>query len=64
MNGLTDSGTLRELERMRLTWHAKGLANAMAIAAAVRWELPMGRPHKSSELPDSSEDNASVKETS
>lgn len=43
MDGPTDSRTLRELERMRLTWHAKDLANAMVMAEEVGWELPVGR---------------------
>ncbi|MPZ82107.1 MAG: NAD-binding protein [Actinophytocola sp.] len=43
MDGPTDSRTLRELERMRLTWHAKDLANAMSMAEAVDWALPIGR---------------------
>lgn len=43
MDGPTDSRTLRELERMRLTWHAKDLANAVVMADEVGWELPVGR---------------------
>lgn len=43
MDGPTDSRTLRELERMRLTWHAKDLANAMVMADEVSWDLPIGR---------------------
>ena len=43
MDGPTDSRTLRELEQMRLTWHAKDLANAVIMADAVAWELPVGR---------------------
>lgn len=43
MDGPTDSRTLRELEQMRLTWHAKDLANAMTMAEAVDWTLPIGR---------------------
>jgi 3-hydroxyisobutyrate dehydrogenase-like beta-hydroxyacid dehydrogenase len=39
--GPTDSRTLRELEQMRLTWHAKDLANARAMAAAVGRSLPL-----------------------
>jgi 3-hydroxyisobutyrate dehydrogenase-like beta-hydroxyacid dehydrogenase len=41
MDGPTDSRTLRELERMRLTWHAKDLANAAAMAARVGLALPV-----------------------
>lgn len=40
-HGPTDSRTLRELERMRLTWHVKDLANAAAMADAVGVALPM-----------------------
>jgi len=41
MDGPTDSRTLRELEQMRFTWHAKDLANAEAMAAVVDLPLPM-----------------------
>lgn len=41
MDGPTDSRTLRELEQMRLTWHAKDLANAAAIARDVELDIPM-----------------------
>jgi 3-hydroxyisobutyrate dehydrogenase-like beta-hydroxyacid dehydrogenase len=41
MDGPTDSRTLRELEQMRFTWHAKDLANAEAMAAAVGLALPV-----------------------
>jgi 3-hydroxyisobutyrate dehydrogenase-like beta-hydroxyacid dehydrogenase len=41
MDGPTDSRTLRELEQMRFTWHAKDLANAEAMAAAVELPLPV-----------------------
>lgn len=41
MDGPTDSRTLRELEQMRFTWHAKDLANARAMAAAVGLALPV-----------------------
>ena len=41
MSGPTDSRTLRELEQMRFTWHAKDLANAFAMAAVVDVELPV-----------------------
>lgn len=41
MDGPTDSRTLRELEQMRFTWHAKDLANATAMAAAVGLSLPV-----------------------
>ena len=39
--GPTDSRTLRELEQMRFTWHAKDLANAATMAAAVGLPLPV-----------------------
>lgn len=39
--GPTDSRTLRELEQMRFTWHAKDLANAATMAAAVDLPLPV-----------------------
>jgi 3-hydroxyisobutyrate dehydrogenase-like beta-hydroxyacid dehydrogenase len=41
MSGPTDSRTLREMEQMRFTWHAKDLANAAAMAAAVDLPLPV-----------------------
>lgn len=41
MDGPTDSRTLRELEQMRFTWHAKDLANAAAMAQAVQLPLPV-----------------------
>jgi len=41
MDGPTDSRTLRELEEMRLTWHAKDLANAAVLAAEVSMALPV-----------------------
>jgi 3-hydroxyisobutyrate dehydrogenase-like beta-hydroxyacid dehydrogenase len=41
MDGPTDSRTLRELEQMRLTWHAKDLANAAAMAHRVHLDLPV-----------------------
>ena len=41
MDGPTDSRTLREMEQMRFTWHAKDLANAAAMAAAVQLPLPV-----------------------
>jgi 3-hydroxyisobutyrate dehydrogenase-like beta-hydroxyacid dehydrogenase len=41
MDGPTASRTLRELEQMRFTWHAKDLANAEAMAAAVGLPLPV-----------------------
>jgi 3-hydroxyisobutyrate dehydrogenase-like beta-hydroxyacid dehydrogenase len=40
-DGPTDSRTLRELQHMRLTWHAKDLATAAALAAEVGWPTPM-----------------------
>ena len=43
MDGPTDSRTLRELEQMRFTWHAKDLANAEAMAAAVDLPLPVAQ---------------------
>ncbi|MGH3387303.1 MAG: NAD-binding protein [Actinomadura sp.] len=39
MDGPTDSRTLRELERMRLTWWAKDIDNAQRMAAEVDVEL-------------------------
>ena len=41
MDGPTDSRTLREMERMRFTWHAKDLANAEAMARTVDLDLPV-----------------------
>jgi 3-hydroxyisobutyrate dehydrogenase-like beta-hydroxyacid dehydrogenase len=41
MDGPTDSRTLRELEHMRLTWHAKDLANTAALADAVDLDIPV-----------------------
>ena len=41
MDGPTDSRTLRELEQMRLTWHAKDLANAAVLAEEVGMDLPV-----------------------
>ena len=41
MDGPTDSRTLREMEQMRFTWHAKDLANAEAMAARVDLPLPI-----------------------
>ncbi|RCG30475.1 NAD(P)-dependent oxidoreductase [Sphaerisporangium album] len=41
MDGPTDSRTLRELEQMRLTWHAKDLANTATLAAEVGFEIPV-----------------------
>lgn len=41
MDGPTDSRTLRELEHMRFTWHAKDLANAEAMACGVGLDLPV-----------------------
>ena len=40
-DGPTDSRTLRELEQMRLTWHAKDLANAADLAARVGMDIPV-----------------------
>ncbi|WP_238014949.1 NAD(P)-dependent oxidoreductase [Dactylosporangium sp. AC04546] len=41
MDGPVDSRTLRELEHMRLTWHAKDLANAAVLAEQVDLALPV-----------------------
>jgi 3-hydroxyisobutyrate dehydrogenase-like beta-hydroxyacid dehydrogenase len=41
MDSGTDSRTLREMEQMRFTWHAKDLANAEAMAARVDLPLPV-----------------------
>jgi 3-hydroxyisobutyrate dehydrogenase-like beta-hydroxyacid dehydrogenase len=41
MDGPTDSRTLRELEQMRLTWHAKDLANTAALARQVGLDIPV-----------------------
>jgi 3-hydroxyisobutyrate dehydrogenase-like beta-hydroxyacid dehydrogenase len=43
MDGPTDSRTLRELEQMRLTWHAKDLANTAALAQDVGLDIPMAQ---------------------
>jgi 3-hydroxyisobutyrate dehydrogenase-like beta-hydroxyacid dehydrogenase len=43
IDGPTDGRTLRELEQFRLTWWAKDLANAFAMAAEVGSELPVSR---------------------
>lgn len=40
-DGPTDSRTLRELEQMRLTWHAKDLANTADLAARVAMDIPV-----------------------
>ncbi|MPZ82506.1 MAG: NAD-binding protein [Actinophytocola sp.] len=40
MDGPTDSRTLRELQHMRLTWHAKDLANTAALATEVGLDIP------------------------
>ncbi|NEK85958.1 NAD(P)-dependent oxidoreductase [Blastococcus saxobsidens] len=40
-DGPTDSRTLRELEQMRLTWHAKDLANTADLAERVGLDIPM-----------------------
>lgn len=39
--GPTDSRTLREIEDMRFTWHAKDLANAFTMAEPVDMPLPV-----------------------
>ncbi|MDT5027502.1 MAG: 2-hydroxy-3-oxopropionate reductase [Micromonosporaceae bacterium] len=41
MDGPTDSRTLRELDQMRLTWHAKDLANTTALAHDVHLDIPV-----------------------
>jgi 3-hydroxyisobutyrate dehydrogenase-like beta-hydroxyacid dehydrogenase len=41
MDGPTDSRTLRELHQMRLTWHAKDLANTAAMANRVHLDVPV-----------------------
>ncbi|BCB90295.1 NAD(P)-dependent oxidoreductase [Phytohabitans suffuscus] len=41
MDGPTDSRTLRELDQMRLTWHAKDLANTAALAERVDLPVPV-----------------------
>ncbi|SCL28735.1 2-hydroxy-3-oxopropionate reductase [Micromonospora rhizosphaerae] len=41
MDGPTDSRTLRELDQMRLTWHAKDLANTAAMAHRVHLDVPV-----------------------
>jgi 3-hydroxyisobutyrate dehydrogenase-like beta-hydroxyacid dehydrogenase len=41
MDGPTDSRTLRELEQMRLTWHAKDLANTAELARRVDLAIPV-----------------------
>lgn len=40
-DGPTDSRTLRELEHMRLTWHAKDLANTADLADRVGMDIPV-----------------------
>lgn len=41
MDSPTDSRTLRELDQMRLTWHAKDLANTAALAERVGLDIPV-----------------------
>ena len=48
--GPTDSRTLRELEDMRFTWHAKDLANAFTMAAPVDMPLPMAETSRQAML--------------
>ena len=48
--GPTDSRTLREIEDMRFTWHAKDLANAFAMAAPVDLTLPMAETSRQAML--------------
>ena len=43
MDGPTASRTLRDMEHMRFTWHAKDLANAEVMAAAVELPLPVAQ---------------------
>lgn len=43
IGGPTDSRTLRELDQFRLTWWAKDLDNAVAMAAAAGMDLPLAR---------------------
>jgi 3-hydroxyisobutyrate dehydrogenase-like beta-hydroxyacid dehydrogenase len=43
MDGPTASRTLRDMEHMRFTWHAKDLANADVMAAAVELPLPVAQ---------------------
>ncbi len=40
-DGPADSRTLRELEYMRFTWHAKDLGNALAMAETVSQPMPV-----------------------
>ena len=40
-DGPTDSRTLRELEQMRLTWHAKDLANTADLAERLGMDIPV-----------------------
>jgi 3-hydroxyisobutyrate dehydrogenase-like beta-hydroxyacid dehydrogenase len=47
MDGPTDSRTLRELERMRLTWHAKDLANTAEMARRVDLDIPVAETARS-----------------
>ncbi len=46
-DGPTDSRTLRELEQMRLTWHAKDLANTADLAARVGMDIPVAETARS-----------------
>jgi 3-hydroxyisobutyrate dehydrogenase-like beta-hydroxyacid dehydrogenase len=48
--GPTDSRTLREIEDMRFTWHAKDLANAFAMAEPVGLDLPMAETSRQAML--------------
>lgn len=48
--GPTDSRTLRELEDMRFTWHAKDLANAVAMAEPVSMPLPVAETSRQAML--------------
>jgi 3-hydroxyisobutyrate dehydrogenase-like beta-hydroxyacid dehydrogenase len=48
--GPTDSRTLREIEDMRFTWHAKDLANAFAMAEPVGLDLPVAETSRQAML--------------
>jgi 3-hydroxyisobutyrate dehydrogenase-like beta-hydroxyacid dehydrogenase len=43
MDGPADSRTLREMQLMRLTWYAKDLVNAFAMADSADQDLPVAR---------------------
>jgi len=48
--GPTDSRTLREIEEMRFTWHAKDLANAFTMATPVDMSLPLAETSRQAML--------------